>query len=156
MKDLCEMYIRRTKVFGALYSIVPTVVWFAVMMAYVPFRTVYLLRLVLALGVGGYVGARANDYGVRMWLLKHRSKEGPASVCDGALIGAAVGTAIVLLPPLTSLIATNHPEEAKAFIICSWLVGIAFGALLGAVLASIGIKHLDRPTEPAAAKEGPA
>ena len=59
-------------------------------------------------------------------------------------MGAAVGMGIVLLPPLSSLIATNHPEDAKVFIICSWLAGIIVGGLIGAILASIGIKYVDR------------
>ena len=74
---------------------------------------------------------------MKIWLIKHRSTEGPATVVDGALIGAAVGVGIQILPALTGLIATNHPEEAKAVIIGVWLASIGIGALIGSVLASV-------------------
>jgi hypothetical protein len=113
------------------------------MMFYVPFREVYLLRLALSLLLGGWIAARVNDYGVRLWLMKHRSQEGPGTISDGLLIGAGVGVGTTFLPPLTSLIATNHPEEAKLLIILSWSAGIVFGGLIGGTLASIGRKYLD-------------
>jgi len=143
MKRLCEWYIRHAKVIGLFYSWFPTVAWFAIMMFIVPFREVYLLRLALAIIVGGYIAAHVNDYGVRLWLIKHRSNGGPATVVDGILIGAGVGIGTTFLPPLTSLMATNHPEQAKLFIIVSWLAGIVFGGLIGGMLASIGRKYLD-------------
>lgn len=146
MKSLCESYIRRAKLIGVLYCWVPAVIWFTSMICTIPFREVYLLRLTLVIVVGGYIAARMNDYGVRLWLVKHRSQEGPATIGDGILIGAGVGTGIVLLPSLTSLIATHHPEEAKLFIIVCWLAGVAFGGLIGGVLAFGGRKYLDRQT----------
>jgi MFS family permease len=75
--------------------------------------------------------------------MKHRSQEGPGTISDGLLIGAGVGVGTTFLPPLTSLIATNHPEEAKLLIILSWSAGIVFGGLIGGTLASIGRKYLD-------------
>jgi len=148
MNRLCEGYIRHAKLIGAFFCWIPTVAWFAGLMFVVPFREVYLLRLAMALFVGGAVAACINDYGVRLWLIKHRSKEGPATVSDGLLIGAGVGIGTTLLPPLTALISTHHPEEAKLFIILSWSAGIVFGGLIGGVLASIGRKYLSQ-TAPA-------
>lgn len=150
MKRLCEWYIRRANLIGAVYCWIPTLVWFGAMMFIVPFREVYLLRLALCLFLGGFIAARINDYGVRLWLLKHRSEDGPATVADGILIGGGVGIGTTFLPPLTSLIGTNHPEEAKLLIIVSWSTGIVFGGLIGGILASIGRKYLDWPV---AAKE---
>jgi hypothetical protein len=143
MNRLCEGYIRHAKLIGTFYCWIPTIVWFGLMMLVFPFREVYMLRLVLALLLGGYIAARINDYGVRLWLIKHRSQEGPATVGDGILIGAGVGIGTTFLPSLTSLIATRHPEEAKVFIICSWSAGIVFGGLIGGLLALIGRKYLD-------------
>ena len=143
MERFCAWYIQRAKLAGVFYGCVPTVVWFAIMMFIVPFREVYLLRLALAIVIGGYIAAHVNDYGVHLWLIKHRSKEGPATVVDGILIGAGVGIGTTFFPPITSLIATNHPEEAKLLIILSWSAGIVFGGLIGGMLASIGRKHLD-------------
>jgi len=144
MKRLCDGYIRNAKLIGTLYCIVPTLLWFGTMMATVPFREIYLLRLALAIVVGGYVAANANAYGVKLWLIKHQSKEGPATALDGAIVGGCVGMAIMLLPPLTSLIATNHLEQAKWFIIGVWLVGIFNGVWIGAVAGGIGQKHVAR------------
>ena len=145
MNRLCEGYIRHAKLIGAFYCLIPTVAWFAGLMFVVPFREVYLIRLALALFVGGAVAACINDYGVRLWLIKHRSREGPATVVDGILIGAGVGIGTTLLPPLTSLISTHHPEEAKLFIILSWSAGIVFGGLIGGVLSSIGWRYIPHP-----------
>jgi len=143
MNRLCEIYIRHAKLIGAFYCWVPTVAWFTAIMSVVPLREVYLLRLAIAFFVGGYVAARMNDYGVHLWLIKHRSKDGPATVADGILIGAGVGIGITLLPPLSSMIGTRHPEEAKLFIIIAWAAGIVLGGLIGGVLSSIGRKYLD-------------
>ena len=144
MNRLCEIYIRRTKLIGIFYCAVPVIAWFVGMMCLVSFRGVYLLRLALSLAVGCYIAARLNDYGVRLWVLKHRSKEGPATVMDGFLMGAGVGVGINIIPPLTSLIGTNHPEEAKLLILLSWLAGIVVGGLIGAILASAGRTYVVR------------
>lgn len=143
MNRLCEGYIHHARLIGLLYCWIPTIAWFVVMIFFFSFRGVYLLRLVIALLVGSCVAAWINDYGVRLWLIKHSSKEGPATAGDGFLIGAGVGIGITFLPPLTSLIATNHPEQAKVFIILSWSAGIGLGGLIGSVLASIYRKHVD-------------
>jgi hypothetical protein len=141
---LCDGYIRHPCLIGTLYGIVPVVLWFGVTLAAVPFREVYLLRFVTSLVVAGVAGAGLNRFGLSLWLFKHRSAAGPAGPCDGALIGAAIGAGIALLPPLTSLIGTRHVEEAKTFIICSWLASTAVAMLIGAVLGAAGRKHVDR------------
>ena len=137
VKRFGESYIRLAKLIGALYCIVPSVAWFVGGLFLVPFREVYLLRLGLSVVLGGCVAAWLHEYGVKTWLIKHRSAQGPATVLDGAVIGAAVGVGIQILPALTGLIATNHPEEAKAVILGAWLASLGIGALLGAVLASV-------------------
>jgi hypothetical protein len=143
MKRICEFYIRWAKLIGALYCILPTLAWFTAMLHLVPFRAIYLLRLVLVVVFGGPIAALVNEYGVHLWLIKHRSREGPATTLDGALIGAGVGMGITYLPPLTSLIATHHPEQAKFFILACWSAGIILGGLSGSLLAMIGSKYLD-------------
>jgi hypothetical protein len=132
-----ELYINRAKLVGALYCIVPWVAGFAGMFCTLPFREVYLLRLGLVVVIGGSVAAWLHQYGVRLWLIKHRSAEGPATLVDGAMIGAAVGVGIQTLPSLTILIGTNHADEAKTLIIGMWVAGIVIGALIGLLMASI-------------------
>jgi len=144
MKRLCDFYIRRVAIIGALYCIVPTVVGHAGAFALVPFRTVYVLRMVLSLVIGAPIAAYVNRFGLSLWLIKHRSAQGPATVLDGALIGAACGIGTALLPPLTALIATNHPEQAKVFIIAVWLISVVLGAVIGGTLAALGRKHVKR------------
>jgi hypothetical protein len=139
---LCEFYIRRVTFIGAAYAIIPTIVWFGAVFLLLPFRSVYVLRLVLSLAVGGPVAGFVNRFGVRLWLTKHESSEGPATVLDGVLIGAACGFGTAFLPPLTSLISSHHIEEAKAFIIIAWFAATVIGALIGGVLAAAGRKHL--------------
>jgi hypothetical protein len=112
------------------------------MFVLLPFRGVYVLRAVLALTVGSGVGFYLNRFGLSLWLAKHRSEHGPATSVDGMLVGAAIGFGIALLPALTSLIGTNHLEEAKSFIILSWIGAAANGACFGAVLGAIGRRHI--------------
>ena len=152
MKRLCDLYIRRAGLIGALYCAVPTAAWLTGMFCMLPFRQVYVLRGILSLVVGSAVGAFLNRFGMSLWLIKHRSKDGPATMLDGMLIGAAIGVGIAFLPTLTSLIKTNHPEQAKAFIIISWLAATAVGACFGTTLGAVGRKHLDRDTPVAGEK----
>ena len=152
MKKLCEWYIRRIRIIGFLYCAAPTLVWFAILFATSAFREVYLLRLGLALVAGGALAAWVNQFGVSLWLAKHRSAEGPATVLDGALIGVGTGWGSALVPPLTTLISSTDLEYAKTFIIASWLAAAALGLIFGAVLASVGRRQLDRG--PAAAAGG--
>lgn len=144
MKSLCACYIRQARLIGTLFCIIPTLAYFAVLLLTVPFREVYLLRLALAILGGGALGAFANDYGIRLWLIKHHSAAGPATRLDGALIGAAVGIAVALVPPLTLLIASNHLTAALAGIVIVYLAAMANGALLGMFVAGIGATYLDR------------
>jgi len=142
MKRLCDFYIRWVATIGALYCIVPTLIWFAVLFLSVPFRSVYVLRLILAVGIGGPLAGFSNRAGLRFWLIKHGSSDGPATVLDGILIGAACGMGTVLVPPLTSLIASHHLQQARSLIIVLWLVGMAVGCLIGGTLAAIGRRHI--------------
>lgn len=142
MKRLCDGYIRRVSTIGALYCAVPVIVWFAGMFAVIPFRSVYVLRLVLSLALGVPLAAYANRLGLQFWLTKHRSAEGPATVLDGVLVGLACGMGTALVPPLTSLIASHHWEEAKTCIIVMWLVAMAVGGVFGGTWASIGRRLL--------------
>jgi hypothetical protein len=151
LKGLTDVYLRNLRAIGALYCIVPVAVWSVGLFTLTPFRGVYVLRVALSVIVGGYLAARANEYGVTLWLTKHRSSSGPASVGDGMLIGAAVGMAVALIPPLTNLIASNHPADATLAIILCWLATMLCGAIIGGVLASIGRKHIPARTGQASA-----
>lgn len=146
MKRLCEFYIRHAAWIGAIFCAAPTFVWFGAMLLWIPFREVYLLRLGLCLAVGCPIAAYLNRYGVNAWLCKHRSPDGPAAIIDGMLIGAAIGIGSALLPVLSALIRTNHPEAAKTFVIVSYLSAAFLGTVLGAILAAIGRRYLDRST----------
>ena len=144
MKHWSCGYVRRAALIGALYSIVPTCLTFAFIFLANPFRGVYMLRFALALLIGGAMGAFVHRRGVSLWLSRHRSPEGPISITDGALIGAGVGLSGTIIPALTSLIATNHLELAKIFIIGSWLAALLIGGVIGAILTAIGRVHIDR------------
>ena len=144
MKRLCEFYIRHAGWIGAIFCAVPTLVWFGAMLLCIPFREVYLVRLGLCLAVGCPIAAYLNRYGVNAWLCKHRSPDGPATITDGMLIGAAIGIGSALLPALSALIRTNHPEAAKTFVIVSYVSVALVGLVLGEVLAAIGRRYVDR------------
>ncbi|UCE50417.1 MAG: hypothetical protein JSW47_09670 [Phycisphaerales bacterium] len=144
MKYLCDFYIRRAGSIGVVYCAVPNLVWFIAALLSVPFREVYVLRLGMSLVVGCAITAYLNRYGVEIWLGKHRSAGGPATILDGVLIGAAIGFGSALLPALSVLISTNHPELAKTVIIVTYLSATFVGAVFGAILATIARKHVDR------------
>lgn len=146
MKRLCDLYIRHAGLIGAIFCIIPTLVWFVGMFVSIPFREVYVLRMGLCLVFGSAIAAYLNRYGVETWLCKHRSNSGPATIVDGILIGAAVGIGSALLPALTVFIRTNHPEEAKTFVIISYLSVIIVGSVFGGILAAIGRKYISRNT----------
>jgi hypothetical protein len=139
-----EAYIHHAKLAGALYCIVPWVAGFVGMFFTLPFREVYMLRLGLIVVIGGGIAAWLHEYGVKSWLVKHRSAEGPATVMDGAMIGAAVGLGIQILPSLTGLIGTNHPDEAKTIIIIIWIAGMVIGAFIGSLLAYMWGQYISR------------
>ncbi len=142
MKRMCDWYIAHAGLVGALYSIVPTALWFAGTFLTMDFRGVYMLRLALSLAAGGVCGALASRYAVGLWLARHRSPAGPASVAEAAFLGGAVGAACALFPPLTALIQSNHLEEARTFIIAAWPCGVLAGIVWGAVLGAIGRTHI--------------
>jgi len=144
MRRLCEWYVRRVPIIGFLYCAVPTLIGFGWLFATAEFRQVYLLRLAISLVVGGALAAWVNRFGVSLWVIKHRSKAGPATVLDGALIGVATGWASAFVPPLTALLQSSHQQLAMIFIIAAWLAAAALGALVGAVLAAVGRTHLGR------------
>lgn len=141
MKKLCDLYIKRAGLIGVFHCALPSFCWFMGMLLFVPFREIYLVRLVLCLAVGCPIGAYLNRYSVDMWLLKHHSDSGPARIVDGTLNGAAVGFGTALLPALTSLISTNHPEMAKTFIIVSYVAAALLGGSIGSVFAAVGRKY---------------
>ena len=142
MKRLCDFYIRHAGWIGAVYCAAPNFAWFLATFLFVPFRTVYLLPLSLSLLAGCVTGAYLNRYGVDVWFCKHRSAEGPATVFDGALVGAAIGIGSALLPTLSVLISSSCIETAKTTIIITYLLATSVGALLGAVLARIARKYV--------------
>ena len=144
MKRITDFYIAHAKLIGVLYCAVPVFIWFGIVLISVPFREVYALRLALCLLIGCPIGAYLNQYGLDQWMLKHKSASGPGSVCDGMLNGGAIGLGIALLPALTSLISTNHLEEAKTFIIVLYLASAALGGLIGGVVAMTGKKYIAR------------
>ena len=154
MKRVCDFYIRQAGLIGAIYCAIPALIWFIATSLFVPFRGIYLLRLALCLVFGCTIAAYLNRYGLEIWLCKHRSVSGPARILDGALVGAAVGIGSALLPSLSALIRTNHPEMAKTFVIVTYLSATFVGAVIGTMLAAIGRKYI-YPTSTGESDVGP-
>ena len=144
MKKLCDLYVARAEFIGALYCIVPTLIGFAVMFCVVPFRQVYLLRLAIALLVGGPVAAWLNRFGLSLWMIKHASPKGPGTVLDGALIGWFLGMGMAVIPAFTHFIASNGMDGTKTIVLLIWFSAGAVGAIIGSTLGWVGAKYLDR------------
>ena len=144
MKKLCDLYVAKAGLIGALYCIVPTLIGFAIMFCVVPFREVYLLRLAIAILVGGPVAAWLNRFGLSLWMIKHYSPKGPASVLDGALIGWFLGMSMAVIPAFTHFSGSSGMSGTKTIVIAIWFLAGAIGAILGGTLGLVATKYLDR------------
>jgi hypothetical protein len=144
MKKLCDLYVAKAGLIGALYCIVPTLMGFAIMFCVVPFREVYLYRLAIAILVGGPVAAYLNRFGLSLWMSKHTSPKGPATARDGALIGWFLGMGMAVIPAFTHFIASNGLSETKTAVIAIWFIAGVAGAILGGTVGLIGAKYLER------------
>jgi hypothetical protein len=144
MKKLCDLYVAKAGLIGALYCIVPTLIGFAFVFCMVPFRQVYLYRLAIAILVGGPVAAWLNRFGLSLWMIKHTSPKGPATVLDGALIGWFLGMGMAVVPAFVHFIASNGMSGTKTIVIVIWFIAGLVGALIGGTLGWIGAKYLNR------------
>ena len=146
MKKLCDLYVAKAELIGALYCLVPTLIGFGIMFFVVPFRSVYILRLAIALFVGGPVAAWLNRFGLSLWLIKHASPQGPATLLDGALIGWFLGMGMAVIPAFTHFIASNGMDGTKTIVLLIWFIAGTVGAIFGTIIGSIGVKYMDRQT----------
>jgi hypothetical protein len=144
MKKLCDLYVAKAGLIGALYCIVPTLIGFAVVFCVAPFRQVYLYRLAIAILVGGPVAAWLNRFGLSLWMIKHTSSKGPATVLDGAVIGWFLGMGMSVIPAFTHFIASNGMDGTKTLVLAIWFIAGIVGAIIGGTLGLIGAKYLDR------------
>jgi hypothetical protein len=145
MKKLCDFYVAKAEFIGALYCVIPALLNFGIACCVLPFRQVYLLRLALAIIVGAPVAAYLNRFGLSLWLIKHSSPQGPATILDGILIGSALGMAMAIIPLLTHLISSSNMDRTKTIILVTWLSSGLAGAIIGGFVASIGKKYVARP-----------
>lgn len=146
MKKLCDLYVAKAGLIGALFCLVPTLIGFAVVFCVVPFRQAYLYRLAIAILVGSPVAAYLNRFGLSLWMCKHNSPKGPATALDGALIGWFLGMGMAVLPAFTHFIASNGMSETKTIVIAIWFSAGIVGAIIGGVIGFIGTKYMDRPS----------
>ena len=144
LKRLAAGYLEHVRLVGALYCLIPTLVGFGLTFALVPFRAVYVLRLLLSVAAGLPFAAFVNRFGLRLWLYKHASADGPSTAVDGFFIGGATGFGTALIPSLTNVIGMQHPEKGKTVMIATWLGATVIGAVWGAVLGFVGARHVPR------------
>jgi hypothetical protein len=144
MKKLCDFYIAKAGIIGALFCILPTLLGFAIAFCVVPFRQVYLYRLAIAIFLGGPVAAYLNRFGLSLWMCKHTSPKGPATAWDGALIGWFLGMGMAVIPAFTHFLASNGMSETKTIVITIWFTAGIVGAIIGGTIGLIGAKHMTR------------
>jgi hypothetical protein len=144
MKKLCDLYVAKAGLIGALYCVVPTLIGFAFMFCVAPFRQVYLCRLAIAIVVGGPVAACLNRFGLSLWICKHASPKGPGTVLDGMLIGWFLGMGMAVVPAFVHFIASNGMSGTKTIVIAIWFIAGVLGAIIGGTLGFVGAKYLDR------------
>ena len=141
---LAWFYIKHIKLIASLYVIVPLSIWIIWILETISFREVYYLRIVISLLLGIPISIFFNKYGIELWLAKHQSKRGPAGGLDGAIIGSFIAAWIVMVPTLTSLIATNDIEQTKTFVILCWIISVFVGLIIGGFLGAFGKRTLPR------------
>ena len=144
MKKLCDLYVAKAGLIGALFCLVPTLVGFAVVFCVVPYRQVYLYRMAIAILVGSPVAAYLNRFGLSLWMIKHASPKGPATVLDGTLIGWFLGMGMAVIPAFTHFLSSNGMDGTKTIVLAIWFIAGLMGAILGTVIGSIGVKYMDR------------
>jgi len=144
MKKLCDLYVAKAGLIGALYCIIPTLIGFAVMFCVAPFRQVYLYRLAIAIFVGGPVAAWLNRFGLSLWLIKHASSKGPATILDGAVIGWFLGMGMAVIPAFVHFIASNGMDGTKTIVITIWFLAGVVGAIMGGTIGLVGTKYMER------------
>ena len=144
MKKLCDLYVAKAGIIGALYCMVPTLIGFAVVSCVVPFRQVYLYRLAIAVLVGGPVAACLNRFGLSLWLCKHASSKGPATALDGMLIGWFLGMGMAVIPAFTHFIASSGMDGTKTIVLSIWFIAGILGAIMGWLIGLIGAKYMER------------
>ena len=144
MKKLCDLYVAKAGVIGALYCMVPTLIGFVVVFCVMPFRQVYLYRLAIAILVGVPVAAYLNRFGLSLWMIKHASPKGPATVLDGMLMGSFLGMGMAVIPAFTHFIASSNVSRTQTIVLGIWLVAGVVGAIIGGILGMVGRKYLDR------------
>ena len=149
MKKLCDLYVAKAGLIGALYCIVPTLIGFAVVFCVAPFRQVYLYRLAIAILVGGSVAAYLNRFGLSLWMSKHTSPRGPATFLDGALIGWFLGMGMAMVPAFTHFIASNGMDGTKTIVLAIWFFAGVVGGIIGGTLGLIGVKYFGVDANPA-------
>lgn len=142
---LYNLYIKNAELIGYLYCAIPVLIWFLTLLVTSPFRKVYILRLVLCLAIGAPIASHINRFGLSLWMAKNFSPK-KASILDGILIGSSLGIGMAILPSLTSFIYSNHIEQAKSFVIYSWIIAGILGALVGGFLSAVG-KDYANPKE---------
>ena len=143
MKLLCNFYIKHAGLIGVAYCLIPNIMWFVGAFIFGVFREVYLIRLVISLLIGCPIAGYLNRYGVEIWLCKHESKNGPATLIDGILIGSAVGFGSAILPTLSVFISSSNFERAKTIVIITYLIVSCLGGIFGLILSSIARKYLN-------------
>lgn len=142
MKNICLGYIKHVRLIGALMTIIPVLLAYGYTFMTMPYREVYLLRLALSIIFGGLAGAYANRFAVNNWQARVRSKNIGESIRIGAAGGLFAGIGNAALPPLFTLISSNHIEMAKDMIIGVTAFGAVSGLLLGGSLGLIGATYL--------------
>ena len=143
LQTATKWYIQHAKLIGFFYCFIPVLIWFGYILATTEFREIYILRIILSVFVGGGIATYLNEYGLKLWLIKYYSKN-KAGVLDGRIIGSSLGTGIAIFPSLTSLIYSHHIEQAKWFIILSWLISWLIGGIIGSSLAKISKEILPK------------
>jgi hypothetical protein len=144
MKNAVTFYINHSALIGAILFLIPAISVFAWVFTFQPFRSIYVVRFILTVAIGGAIAAFIHRYGISLWISKHFSSKGPAGIFDGIAIGAAVGLFMALVPALFSLIQSNNLEQTLSFIMASYLASALLGGILGGAAAAIGRKYVPR------------
>ena len=100
--------------------------------------------MAIAILVGGPVAAWLNRFGLSLWMIKHASPKGPATVLDGMLIGWFLGMGVAVIPAFVHFIASNGMDGTKTIVIAIWFLAGVVGAIIGDTLGLVGTKYLDR------------
>lgn len=141
LKDITKNIIRSAWVYGAFFGFMPPYVFTLITISSYPdFRSIYYLRLLIAIIVGALVGGFSTSIAVKYALKLIKRPNFILCLFMGLILGGICGALTMGSTPLMLLISSTDINWAINVIIRAIIAGIIMGGTAGAFFG-IGINY---------------